>query len=344
MITLDGSQGEGGGQILRTALSLSLVTRQPFRIERIRARRSKPGLLRQHLACVAAAKAVGAARTDGDSLGSTELTFRPETIVTGRHEVRIGSAGSTLLVLQTVLPPLMLADAASELYLEGGTHNAFAPPFPFIAEAFLPLVRRMGFDVEGTLENPGFYPNGGGSATFWIRPSAARVPLELSGRTAAPTVSANVCLAELPETVAQRELATIRARLGISEETCRIEHVRRPRGPGNTVHIRAEMDGYAEVFTGFGAPGVRAEEVAGAALEEAASFLDSEAAVGPHLADQLLLPMALGRGGSFVTCELSGHTRTNIEIIGKFIDAGITCDALDKNLWRIRVAGMKENV
>jgi RNA 3'-terminal phosphate cyclase (ATP) len=344
MITLDGSQGEGGGQILRTALALSLVTRQPFRIERIRAGRSKPGLLRQHLACVQAAKAVGSAQVEGDSLGSSELVFHPGDIVTGRHEVRIGSAGSTLLVLQTVLPPLMLAGGSSELRLEGGTHNPFAPPFPFIDEAFLPLVCRMGFDVEGMLENPGFFPNGGGRCTFWIRPAKATVPLELPTRSSAPVLSASVCLSALPDTVAERELAVLRRRLGLSEDVCRTDAVRTPMGPGNSVHVRAGMEGYTEVFSAFGSPGVRAEEVAGAVLEDAVSFLDSGAAVGPYLADQLLLPMALGRGGSFVTGELSGHTRTNIEIIGKFIDAGIACDALDRNLWRIRVAGMKEKV
>jgi hypothetical protein len=152
--TLDGSQGEGGGQILRSALALSLVTGRPFRITRIRARRPKPGLMRQHLACVEAAARIGSATVDGAALGSTELTFEPGAVVAGNHEFKIGSAGSTMLLLQTILPPLLLAGQPSEIVLEGGTHNPFAPPFPFIEAAFLPLLRRMGFRVDAVLERP----------------------------------------------------------------------------------------------------------------------------------------------------------------------------------------------
>ena len=149
MTTLDGSQGEGGGQILRSALALSLVTGRPFRIDRIRARRPKPGLMRQHLACVEAAARIGSATVDGAALGSTELAFRPGPVVPGAYEFKIGSACSTMLLFQTILPPLLLADGPSEVVLEGGTHNPFAPPFPFIQASFLPLLRRMGLRGSG---------------------------------------------------------------------------------------------------------------------------------------------------------------------------------------------------
>jgi RNA 3'-terminal phosphate cyclase (ATP) len=144
MIDIDGSEGEGGGQVLRTSLSLSLVTGSPFRIEKIRAGRKKPGLLRQHLTAVQAAAQIGSAEVEGDELGSREIIFRPATVKPGRYTFSVGTAGSAGLVLQTVLPPLLLASGPSELTLEGGTHNPWAPPFDFLSRAFFPLLRRMG--------------------------------------------------------------------------------------------------------------------------------------------------------------------------------------------------------
>src|SRR5512138_2046230 len=162
MITIDGSQGEGGGQILRSALALSLVTGKPFRIENIRARRQKPGLMRQHLTAVNAAVEIGAAHVSGNTVGSSELTFAPTALRSGEYHFVVGTAGSCTLVLQTVLPALIIAEGSSEIRLEGGTHNPAAPPFDFLAGAFLPLLNRMGPDVRAALERPGFYPAGGG--------------------------------------------------------------------------------------------------------------------------------------------------------------------------------------
>lgn len=344
-LLLDGSQGEGGGQILRSALALSVVTGRPFRITRIRAGRAKPGLMRQHLACVEAAARVGAAQVEGAALGATELTFAPFGLVPGFHEFRIASAGSTLLVLQTVLPPLMLADRRSELVLEGGTHNPFAPPFPFIAEAFLPLLQRIGFPVRATLERAGFYPNGGGRCRFVIEPAHDLSPLtlEAGSETSAesPAISARLCLAGLPRTVADRELELVRNRLGISPDRCAVDECVGALGPGNTVHLRVERDGVSEVFTGFGAPRVRSEDVARGVVDELQAFLASGAPVGEHLADQLLLPLALARGGSFVTGTPSAHTRTNAEVIRAFLETDIAMHPEQSGRWRIVVQGRK---
>src|SRR5882762_6595662 len=158
MITIDGSEGEGGGQMLRSSLALSLVTGQPFRIERIRAKRQKPGLLRQHLTAVEAAKAVGCAEVVGASLGSQTIEFRPGPVTPGNYRFAVGTAGSATLVLQTVLPSLLTASGPSTLTLEGGTHNPLAPPFDFLDRSFLPAIRQMGASVELELRNPGFYP------------------------------------------------------------------------------------------------------------------------------------------------------------------------------------------
>lgn len=352
LIFLDGSQGEGGGQILRSALALSVVSGRAFRICGIRARRPKPGLMRQHLACVDAAARIGSATVEGATLGSQELTFTPGAVVPGAHEFKIASAGSTMLLLQTILPPLLLADAPSEVVLEGGTHNPFAPPFLFIERAFLPLLRRIGFEVEASLDRAGFYPNGGGRCRVQIRPRVSGnrqgdeadrgsgfAPLRLLTATAtgAPALSATACLAGLPRNIAERELAVVRQRLSLPPERCGIEEHPDAFGPGNTLHVVAEADGFANIFTGFGALRVRSEQVAEEAVRATQSFLASGAAVDEHLADQLLLPLALARGGSFITTEPSGHTRTNIEVIREFLPNRIAIESAAPGQWLVTV-------
>ncbi|HWW75660.1 MAG TPA: RNA 3'-terminal phosphate cyclase, partial [Pyrinomonadaceae bacterium] len=168
MLSIDGSYGEGGGQIIRTSLALSLITGKPFRVYNVRARRDKPGLQRQHLTAVTAAAAIGTAKADGAHVGSKEFTFEPGAIQPGEYKFTIGTAGSTMLVLQAILPPLMLADAPSLLLFEGGTHNVKAPPFEFIRKSFLPLVNRTGPTVTVELQRYGFYPPGGGRFNVYI--------------------------------------------------------------------------------------------------------------------------------------------------------------------------------
>ena len=185
MISIDGTFGEGGGQILRTALGLSLFTGQPFRIEKIRAGRRNPGLLRQHLTAVKAASKIGQAEVTGVNIGSTQLTFTPGRVAPGSYHFAVGTAGSATLVLQTVLPALLTSDdqdRQTHLTLEGGTHNPFAPPFDFLAKAFLPLLERMGARIEARLERYGFYPAGGGRFEIAITPVKKLEPIELNER------------------------------------------------------------------------------------------------------------------------------------------------------------------
>src|ERR1051326_3946650 len=184
MITIDGSQGEGGGQIMRTSLALSLVTGQPFRMEQIRAKRQKPGLLRQHLTAVEAAKTVGGAEVEGAALNSQTLEFRPRSVTPGNYRFAVGTAGSATLVLQTVLPSLLTASGPSTLTLEGGTHNPLAPPFDFLSCSFMPLIHRMGPSVELELRTPGFYPAGGGKFHARVEPAKRLSPLVLDERGA----------------------------------------------------------------------------------------------------------------------------------------------------------------
>ena len=205
-ITIDGSEGEGGGQILRTALALSLVTGRPFRIDGIRAGRRKPGLMRQHLTAVQGAAQVSGARVSGGDLGSRTLSFEPSQVRGGEYRLAVGTAGSATLVLQTVLPALLLAREPSRLTLEGGTHNPYAPPFDFLARTFLPILRRMGASIDVRLEMHGFYPAGGGRFAVAIEPCAALGRLSLLER-GATRVTARAIVASLPETIAKRELS-----------------------------------------------------------------------------------------------------------------------------------------
>lgn len=320
MITIDGSQGEGGGQVLRSALALSLVTGRGFLIRSIRARRKQPGLLPQHLAAVRAAAEVGHAEVTGASLGSSELRFEPGVVRAGECRFAVGTAGSATLVLQAVLPPLLCAEGPSTLWLEGGTHNPWAPPFDFLAKAFLPLIRRMGPTVAATLVRPGFFPAGGGELQVGIMPAARLSPVELLERGAVQRVTATACVAQLPRHIAERELQVIGRELRMEAGALVVEEIRNSRGPGNTVMIKVVCEHVTEVFTGFGQRGVRAEAVAEGVLQETQRYLAAGVPVGEHLADQLLLPLALTGGGTFRTLPLTGHAETNMDVIRTFLD------------------------
>jgi RNA 3'-terminal phosphate cyclase (ATP) len=331
LLTIDGSQGEGGGQVLRSSLSLALVTGRPFVIEKIRANRKKPGLLRQHLTAVLAAAEVGRAEVEGAALGSRRLVFRPGQVQAGNYAFRVGTAGSATLVLQTVLPALMLAEGESNLVLEGGTHNPMAPPVDFLTKTYLPLVRRMGPRVEVQLVRPGFYPAGGGEFTVHVQPARQLGRLELLDHGPITARQVRVLLARLPRHIAERECRTITQTAGWDEASCTIEEAHHSRGPGNAVIIELEAEHITEVFTAFGQLGVRAEDVAKAALAEAEEYLAADVPVGKHLADQLLLPLGIGAwlgsgGGAFRTTELSLHATTHLEILRRFLEVSVHVD------------------
>jgi len=350
MIHIDGSQGEGGGQILRSALSLSMVTGTPFQIHNIRAQRSKPGLLRQHLTAVEAAARISQADVHGHRLHSRELAFAPRAVRPGTYAFDIGSSGSTTLVLETVLPPLILAGGATRLSLVGGTHNPSAPPFDFLEHAVLPVLNRMGARVVLTLERPGFYPRGGGRLTVSIE-SAERLssslslraegnPIEITERDPIRSKRCVAAVAGLPRHIAERELGVVQEATGWPDDCFEVFEWPAEFGPGNIVSILIAGQQVTEVFSAFGKRGVRAERVAGQAVDEAMRFLAAGVPVGQCLADQLLLPLALAGGGRFKTLALSSHSRTNIAVIGAFLDVPISARALAPDQWMVEIGTM----
>ena len=329
MLLIDGSQGEGGGQILRTSLALSMLTGKPFRMEKIRANRDKPGLMRQHLTAVNAAASISSAKVTGAAISSRELSFEPGTVRGGEYSFSIGSAGSTTLVLQTVLPPLLLAKEASSLTLEGGTHNVHAPPLDFLETAFLPIVRRMGPSVHVTMQRAGFYPAGGGRFLATIEPAAKLEPIEMLWRGPITHRLAKAVCAALPGEIGLRELDIVRKGLGWSDDALQIRQLPEDQGPGNIFTIELASATVTEVFTGFGQQGVPAERVATDAMHEAQRYLKSGVPVGRHLADQLLIPFAMAGGGAFLTQKLTRHTLTNIEVIRRFLDVSVQVTPMD---------------
>ncbi|MBD8526903.1 RNA 3'-terminal phosphate cyclase [Pseudomarimonas arenosa] len=335
MLELDGSQG--GGQLLRSALSLSLCTGIGFTLQDIRAKRSKPGLMRQHLTAVNAAAKVGGANVIGAELGATSLRFEPGTIRSGDYEFSTGSAGSCTLVLQTVLPALWSADATSRVRLQGGTHNPLAPCADFLAESFVPRLRDFGIEVDLELESPGFYPAGGGVLHATVHPARELRACAFESRGELERIDGTALLSALSSDIGLRELAVLQARFDLGEDARHLRQVRPPRGPGNALILRVRHAAHTTTFTGFGQRGTSAETVAARVANEAQTYLDSGACIDEYLGDQLLLPMALAGGGSLTTTAPSDHLRSNAALIEKFLPVEITWEQQDAGTWRVTV-------
>lgn len=328
MIEIDGSKGEGGGQIIRSSLALSAVTGKSIHLTNIRAGRKKPGLKRQHVTCVTAAAEVCGATVSGADMNASEFTFEPGAIRGGDFSFQVGTAGSTSLVAQTVLPALMLADEPSTLTLVGGTHNPWAPPFDFLQRAFLPQLAKAGPQVTATLQAYGFYPGGGGQLTLEVTPAKILSGFDLLDRGSKPQPKVIAVVAGIPKSVGDRECDTIRRKMSWSQKCLHVVEVEEPIGAGNVVMIELESANVTELFIGIGKVGVKAEQVARSVLREAKSYLATDVPVGEYLADQLMMPMALaasqGKRSSFRTGPLSMHSQTHIDVLKTFLDIDVT--------------------
>jgi RNA 3'-terminal phosphate cyclase (ATP) len=317
-IEIDGSRGEGGGQILRTALALSLITNRPLRVKRIRANRGNPGLQRQHLACVYAAARLTAAKVTGATQDSQTLEFWPGTAAPDEVTIDIGSAGSTTLVVQTILVPAIAARRPLRFVVTGGTHNPLAPPFEFLDRVFLPQLRAMGADVTATLDKIGVMPKGGGRIVIEVGAGKPLRPIELLNAGSVVSRRAIAIVAGLPTHVGERELDVARERL--FDPICELREVPRA-GPANVFMVEVELaTGARELVTNHGEKGLRAELVASRAIDELAAFIAFDVPVGEYLADQLLLPLAVAGGGRFrAAAPLSPHATTNLDTIREFL-------------------------
>ena len=286
--------------------------------------------------CVEAAAAISGGTATGAELGSLTLEFRPGLVKPGRYSFSIGTAGSASLVLQTVLPPLLRASGPSEISVEGGTHNSMAPTADYLATCFLPLVNRLGPRVQANLERHGFYPAGGGRITLSVEPGAM-TPFDLLTRGPITRTRAVALVSNLPATIAHRELRGIQSALGLVRDDSEVREVRSP-GPGNVLWIECVTNEVTEMFTSFGEKMVRSEEVAQRAIAEAREWIAADVPVGPYLADQWALMLALAGGGSFRTGPPTEHLRTNLAVIREFLDVAIRLEGDEAGSWRVSVA------
>jgi RNA 3'-terminal phosphate cyclase (ATP) len=328
-IEIDGSFGEGGGQILRTSLALSLLTGKPFHLRNVRARRPKPGLQPQHRMSVQAAAAVGKATVRGATLGSTDLVFEPGRVAAGRYHFPIGTAGATGLVLHTLYLPLALAgEGPSELTLGGGTHVTTSPCFDFLKTTWQPYMKLLGFDVALTMRRPGFYPRGGGTVEATIAPVRQLRGLDLRERNPVKKAVCSSIVADLPESIAQRQARRARYRLQEAGLNVEVREETWTNGPGTVLIVTLETRPVPTLFFGLGARGKPAERVADEAVEQALAYLGAApAVVDAHSADQIVLPLALAEGPSlYTTAEVTTHLLTNIAVIRMFVERDIECE------------------
>ena len=334
MLEIDGSQGEGGGQVLRSALNLSILTRQPVCIDNIRGQRSKPGLQPQHLKAVDAAAAISRAEVQGAAMNSTRLVFTPGEIRTGRYTWDIGTAGSTSLVLQTVFLPLSFADSASSVIITGGTHVPWAPCYHYIELHWLPFMRRLGYDATLSLEEAGFYPQGGGRINATIRPAPRIDPLVLLTRGELVSIQGISAVANLDPQIAERQKRWAGGRLYTQFPGLRIKTAQIPsRYKGTLLLLQAAFASDSAIspaaccFYALGERGKPAERVADEAVDALQAFLTTDGALDPYLADQLLIPLAFASGESRLrTSRITQHLLTNAWVINQFQAASVRID------------------
>lgn len=345
VVTIDGSQGEGGGQILRTSLSLAALTGQPVRLVQIRAGRSRPGLRPQHLTAVHALAEICSAQLEGDEIDSQELVFRPGGPPKGgpytfdvEDVAQHGSAGAATLIVQAVLWPLLFAETPSEVLIYGGTHVPFSPPFHYLAHVAQPAFARFGVELDLALEAWGWAPRGQGAISLQVRPVDALQAVTFTPQPREP-VAGVAAVTNLPAHIPQRMATRAGKLLAEAGLRHRVEPLReRAVAPGAGLFLWAPQVGAGAL----GRPGLAAEKVAEAAVAELLAFADNEgAAVDAHLADQLLLPMALAHGRSgFTTDCLTQHTLTQAELLRSWLDARIEITGAEGQPGRVTVEGV----
>ncbi|MBQ9337411.1 MAG: RNA 3'-terminal phosphate cyclase [Lentisphaeria bacterium] len=337
MIEIDGTHGEGGGQILRTSLSLAALTGETVHITRIRAGRRKPGLMRQHLTCVKAAAEITGGTLSGAELNSQEITFTPGKIRAGEYHFTVGTAGSAVLIAQTVIPALLAADGVSHVVIEGGTHADNAPIYDFFAQVYLPALGKMGAEVTAELEAVGFYPAGGGRIRLEIHPVAEwkRFDCMEAGSLRRATLTALGHDIEPKILTDEIELCSraLAGKIELEGQTLDPGSA----GPGNVLFAKLEYEHITELFSVCGGYEIPRRQVSERVAGLVDKYLTLGAPVGRFLADQLLLPMSIGAGGRFLSQPPTKHTTTNIDVIRQFLPVTIELENCKSGTYIIEV-------
>lgn len=325
MISIDGQMGAGGGQVLRTCLSLSLITGKPFNISNIRAGRKKPGLRAQHLNAVSLSQKIGRAHVEGSILNSTKLTFHPQEILSGKYRSDIGTAGSTSLVLQTAYLPLSYGTNPSNLSLIGGTHVPFSPSFDWLSMHWVHYIKSIGIRLSIELAQAGFYPQGRGQILARINPMKQLSGLKISQRGALKQIGGISAVANLDQKIAERQREQVIRRLGSKYPLNGIRIKQLPsKYKGTSITLVCEFEETQCCYSALGAPGKPAEKVADEVCDQVEALLSTEAALDEYLADQMLLPLSLASSKStYTTAKITDHIRTNADVIQAFINTRI---------------------
>ncbi len=328
IVHIDGSYGEGGGQILRTALAFSTLLNRPIRLTRIRAGRKNPGLQPQHLKSIEALTKITEATTEGVRMGSEAITFIPKKVLPGNYEFDIGTAGSVTLLLQALLLPLSFSEATSHLVLTGGTHVEWSPPFHYLSEVLFPVLSSMGIEAKAEIKEWGWYPKGGGRVEMEIYPASEIKPLTLTHRGTLKRIYGISVSSNLPNHVAERQRDRAHKRVegelnlkGEIEVLSKVPSI----GQGSFLFLVVESERVRAGFSSLGRKGKRAEEVADEVVDSVKEYLRSEACIDPHLADQLVPFMALAKGASsFTTTQITDHLLTNLWVIEHFLNLSVS--------------------
>jgi RNA 3'-terminal phosphate cyclase (ATP) len=317
---IDGSFGEGGGQILRTALSLSCITGTALKLVNIRKGRKKPGLMPQHITCVNAAALISGAEVSGNERGSSELMFIPVRVKPGDYTFDIQTAGSSALVFQTLLPPLIYAGKTSNITIKGGTHVPFSPTYHYISEVFLPMLKRIGVKAEPVIRRYGFYPKGGGEVSFIIHPSKTIESLKLIEKGHLLSLSGCSAVSRLPLTIAERQKESAERNLAPPGAVIQVMDVP-SHGPGTFIFLKSEYEYVLAGFSSLGEKGRPAEDVGKEAAGQCMAFYNASACLDTWLADQIVLYLCLARDhSSFTASRITKHLLTNLWVIKKFLD------------------------